>query len=162
MLQSITLSRLAGNAKQPFAGNRIPLSQIDPVASVASAFWPLPNRPAGSNGANNFVGNSSQFLNRNIVVGKLDHSFSEIDLISARYYINDATTTANGSYGIAVSDPSATNTDVRIQSFLLTHTHTFGLIFLNNFQVSYMQRKFIQTRPGADDDYASQDRPPRC
>ena len=74
-------------------------------------------------------------MNRNIVVGKLDHSFSDADRISARYYINDATTTGNGSYGIAASDPLATNTDVRIQSFLLTHTHTFGPSLVNNFQV---------------------------
>lgn len=145
---------LVGSAKQPFAGNRIPLARIDPVSAAANAFWPLPNRSAGANGANNFVGTNSQFLNRNIVVGKLDHSFSDIDRVSARYYINDATTTANGSYGLAVSDPLATNTDVRIQSFLLTHTHTFSPTLLNNFQVSFMQRKFIQTRPGAAEDYA--------
>src|SRR5206468_96380 len=142
----------AGTAKQPFAGNRIPLSRIDPVSMAASAFWPLPNRSGGANGANNFIGTSSQFLQRNIVVGKLDNSFSDIDRVSARYYINDATTTANGSYGIPVSDPLATNTDVRIQSVLLTHTLTFSPTLLNNFQVSYMQRKFIQTRPGAGDD----------
>src|SRR4051812_7441453 len=71
-----------GGAKQPFAGNRIPLSRIDPVSAAASAFWPLPNRAAGVNGANNFGASSTQFLNRNIVVGKLDHSFSDIDRIS--------------------------------------------------------------------------------
>ncbi len=146
---------IAGGAKQPFAGNRIPLSRIDPVSAAASAFWPAPNRSASGNGANNFVGPSTQYLNRNIVVGKLDHSFSDKDRISARYYINDATTTGHGSYGITASDPLATNTDVRIQSFLLTHTHAFSPTLLNNFQVSFMQRKFIQTRPGAGEDLAA-------
>ena len=57
-------------------------------------------------------------------------------------------TNNTGSYGIPVSDPLAVNTDVRIQSVLGTYLHTFNPTLLNNFQVSYMQRKFLQTRPG--------------
>ena len=147
---------LVNGVKQPFPNNVIPVSRIDPVALAASAYWPLPNTPAGPNGANNFLANSWSNLDRDIVVGKLDHSFTDNDRVSARYYINNATTIANGSYGIPVSDPSATNTDVRIQSILGTYLHTFSPTLLNNFQISFMQRKFIQTRPGAGDNYAEQ------
>lgn len=138
--------------KQPFAKNQIPASLIDPVARVASQYWPVPNLPGL---ANNYVGNSSSVLARNIVVGRLDHTFSERDRASARYYINDATTTSAGSYGIAAADPLATSTDVRIQSVAVTHLHTFSPTLLNNFEVSFMQRKFVQGRAGASENYAS-------
>jgi len=141
--------------KQPFAGNIIPASLIDPVARAAGAYWPVPNRDGGANSANNFLANSHLELSRNIVVGKLDHSFNDNDRVSARYYINDAFTGNAGSYGIPVSDPLATNTDVRIQSFLATHLHTFSPTLLNNFQVSFMQRKFLQTRPGSGENDAA-------
>jgi hypothetical protein len=143
----------ANGVKQPFADNRIPAERLDRVAQTALAYWPLPNRGSGT-GANNFGGNTNFHLNRNIVVGKLDHTFTENDRASARYYINDASTSNGGSYGIAVSDPLATSTDVRIQSFLATHLHTFSPTLINTFQLSLMQRKFLQTRGGAGDNLA--------
>ena len=142
---------LVGTVKQPFAGNLIPASRLDVVAAKAAAYWPT---PTGSGFANNFVGNSITKLDRDIVVGKLDRAFSANDRVSARYYINDATSSVGGSYGIPVSDPLATNTDVRIQSVLGTWTRSFGPSLVNNLQVSFMQRKFIQTRAGLDADYA--------
>jgi hypothetical protein len=145
---------LSNGVKQPFEGNRIPVSRIDPVAKAASAFWPLPNRNGGTNGANNFLANSGNILNRNIVVGKLDHSINDKDRLSVRYYINDAYTESSGSYGIAVSDPLALNTDIRIQSVLGTYLHTFNPTLLNSFQVSFMQRKYIQTRAGGGENWA--------
>jgi hypothetical protein len=145
---------LVGGVKQPFAGNQIPLNRIDPVAGAASSFWPVPNRQGAANGANNYLANTRLNLNRNIVVGKLDHVVNEKDRLSARYYINNASSINDGSYGIPVADPLATNTDVRIQSILGTYTHTFSPSLLNNFEVSFMQRKFIQTRPGSGDNYA--------
>lgn len=145
---------LVSGVKQPFPDNRIPASRMDPVAKAASPFWPIPNRNGGANGANNFLANSGNVLNRNIVVGKLDHSVSEKDRISARYYINDAYTDSTGSYGIPESDPLAIKTDVRIQSMLGTYIHTFDPTLLNSFQVSYMQRKYLQTRAGGGEDFA--------
>ncbi|MEO8127908.1 MAG: carboxypeptidase-like regulatory domain-containing protein, partial [Bryobacteraceae bacterium] len=145
---------LVNAVKQPFPDNRIPASRIDPVAKAASAYWPLPNRNGGANGANNFLANSGNILNRNIVVGKLDHSISEKDRVSARYYINDSYTDNSGSYGIADSDPLAVNSDVRIQSVLGTYIHTFNPTLLNSFQVSYMQRKYLQTRAGKEENLA--------
>ncbi len=142
---------LVAGAKQPFSGNIIPSSRLDTVAKAAAAYWPI---PTGSGFANNFIANSLTKLNRNIVVGKLDRAFTDNDRVSARYYINDATTAVGGSYGLPVSDPLATNTDVRIQSALGTWSHAFGPTLVNNFQLSYMQRKFLQTRGGGGADYA--------
>ena len=138
--------------KQPFPGNRIPASAIDPVARAASAYWPAPNLPGL---ANNFLGSNTTVLSRNIVVGKLDHSFGEHDRATARYYINDATTASGGSFGISVADPLAVQSDVRIQSVAASYLHTFSPTLLNQFEASFMQRKFIQGRAGAGQDYAA-------
>ncbi|HKG97662.1 MAG TPA: TonB-dependent receptor, partial [Pyrinomonadaceae bacterium] len=93
-------------------------------------------------------------LSRNIVVGKLDHALNDKDRLSVRYYINDAGSGNAGSYGIPIADPLAINTDVRIQSILGTYTHTFSPSLLNTFQVSFLQRKFVQTRGGSGEGYA--------
>jgi hypothetical protein len=145
---------LANGVKQPFQGNRIPLNRIDAVARAASAYWPIPNRQADPNGANNYLGNTAFHLTRNIVVGKLDDAVDLNNRLSARYYINDAGSTEAGSYGIPIADPLAIATDIRIQSVLGTYVHTFSPTLLNNLQLSLMQRKFIQTRGGAGENYA--------
>src|SRR5262249_56515155 len=147
---------VVNGAKQPFLNNRIPADRIDPVARAASAFWPLPNRPGDANGANNYVGNTRLHMDRHILVGKLDHVIRDMDRLSIRYFVNNALTTDAGSYGIPISDPGATTTDVAIHSALLTYTHSFSTSLLNSFQVSLMNRKFIQGRGGADQDYAGQ------
>ncbi|MGH9661968.1 MAG: carboxypeptidase regulatory-like domain-containing protein, partial [Bryobacteraceae bacterium] len=59
---------------QPFPGNVIPLSQLDPNAQVLmAAFYPLPNRA----GAQNFVHNTRSFTTYREELLRWDHNFSE-------------------------------------------------------------------------------------
>jgi hypothetical protein len=41
-------------SRQPFPGNRIPVSQFDPVAVKMLPYWPEPNAPGTAEGLNNF------------------------------------------------------------------------------------------------------------
>lgn len=141
----------ATGPRVPFTGNRIPLMRLDPVALAALSFFPAPNLPGL---ANNFVGSSANNLHRDIVVGRLDHYFTSSDAVTARYYINDANTNNSGTYGIPASDPLADITDVRVQSFLLAHTHTFGPTLANDLRYTYLRRKFLDSRPGFGDNLA--------
>jgi Carboxypeptidase regulatory-like domain/TonB-dependent Receptor Plug Domain len=145
-----------GRNRAAFLNNRIPSDRIDPVAKAALNFYPLPNRQGTATNANNFVGNSSSSLNRNIVVGRLDHQFRASDLVTARYYINDSGATTTGTYGIPVSDPLGDATDVRVQSILGAYTHIFGSNLANEVRYTYLRRKFIDTRPGYKENLASQ------
>jgi hypothetical protein len=129
----------------PFDGNRIPLTRLDPVALASLSYFPRPNL---SGLANNFVGSSANTLHRDIVVGRLDHYFTSSDTVTARYYINDANTNNSGTYGIPTSDPLADITDVRVQSLLVAHTHTFGPTLANDLRYTYLRRKFVDSRPG--------------
>ena len=47
---------------------RHPPHRLDPVALAAVAYYPLPNRTGTSTNANNYGGNSSAWLDRDIVV----------------------------------------------------------------------------------------------
>jgi hypothetical protein len=146
---------VVNGVKQAFPGNRIPLARIDPVARAATAYWPLPNRPGDASGANNYVGNTRLHMDRDILVGKLDHVIRDMDRLSVRYFTNRALATDAGSSGIAVADPLATTTEVAIHSGLVTYTHSFNPTVLNTFQISLMNRKFIQERGGANEGYAA-------
>jgi len=129
----------------PFPGNEIPQSRFDPVARAALHYFPLPNRDGT---ATNFAGSSRNQLHRDIVVGRVDHQFGASDLVTARYYINDANTNNNGAYGIPAADPLADITDVRIQSILGSYTHVFTSALTNDFRFTHLRRKFLDTRPG--------------
>jgi hypothetical protein len=144
----------AGTSRQPFPGNQIPLTRFDPVALAAVNYYPAANRAGSLNNANNFVGSSANRLNRDIVVGRLDHQFRPADLFTARYYINDSGTNNNGTYGIPASDPAGDLTDVRVQSMLGAHTHIFRPNLVNELRVTYLRRKFMDTHPGYGENLA--------
>jgi hypothetical protein len=144
-----------GGNRNAFPNNVIPMDRIDPVSRTILNYYPLPNRLGTSTNANNFVGASINTLHRNIVVGRVDHQFGPGDLATARYYINDSDTYASGTYGMPASDPRADVTDVRVQSILGAYTHIFSTSLINEVRFTYLRRKFINTRPGHGEDFAS-------
>ena len=143
----------SGTARQPFVNNK--LTRLDPVAVAALNYFPLPNRAGTITNANNYVGSSADTLNRNIVLGRLDHQIRPNDLATARYYINDSGTTSSGTYGIPASDPNGDLTDVRVQSLLVAETHIFSPSLSNDVRFTYLRRKFIDARPGAGENLAA-------
>jgi hypothetical protein len=144
-----------GTTRSPFPGNQIPLARFDPVALAALNYYPIANRAGSSTNANNFVGSSANRLNRDIVVARLDHQFRPTDLFTARYYINNSSTDNSGTYGIPASDPNGDLTDVRVQSMLGAHTHIFRPDLVNELRVTYLRRKFLDSRPGFGDNLAA-------
>ncbi|HYS25564.1 MAG TPA: carboxypeptidase regulatory-like domain-containing protein [Vicinamibacterales bacterium] len=134
--------------RQPLAGNVIPADRIDPVARAALQYYPLPNREGTASNANNYVGNSDSTLDRDILVGRVDHQLRTTDLLTVRYYINNSGTNVTGSYGNAIADPLAGSTDVRVQSLTGAHTHIFTPTLVNELRVTYLRRRFIDGRPG--------------
>ncbi len=144
----------AGTSRSPFPGNQIPLARFDPVALAAMNYYPIANRAGSAANANNFVGSSANLLNRDIVVARLDHQFRPADLFTARYYINNSGTNNSGTYGIPASDPAGDITDVRIQSMLGALTHIFRPNLVNELRLTYLRRKYLDTRAGYDENLA--------
>jgi hypothetical protein len=143
------------STRQPFTDNVVPARRFDAVSRAALDYFPLPNRAGTATNANNFVGSSRNELQRDIVVGRLDHQFRPTDLVTARYYINDAATTNSGTYGIPAADPLADITDVRVQTILGAYTHIFSPALTNDIRYTYLRRKFLDSRPGFGDNLAA-------
>jgi hypothetical protein len=140
--------------RQPFPGNVIPADRLDPVSLKALAYYPVPNNQGTVANANNFVGNSAARLDRDILVGKVDHALSASDRLTVRYYLNDSATSNSGSFGDPIADPDANSTDVRVQSLLGAHTHIFRASLVNEFRATYLRRNFIDERAGLGTDLA--------
>ena len=138
----------------PFAGNIIPRDRLDSVALAAIQYFPLPNRQGTSTNASNFVGNNESSLDRDIIVAKVDHKPGLKDLLTARYYINNAVTSVTGSYGNPVADPLSDQTDVRVQNITVGYTHIFSSNVVNELRVTYLRRKFIDRHPGLGENFA--------
>ena len=98
--------------------------------------------------------NANSVLARNILVTKLDHQWRTNHHFTARYYLNDAGIENQGSFGTPVSDPNANTNDVRVQSLLGSYTRIIRPTLVNDLKVSFFQRKFIDQRYGADEDFA--------
>ncbi|MGH9665799.1 MAG: carboxypeptidase regulatory-like domain-containing protein, partial [Bryobacteraceae bacterium] len=64
--------------RQPFPGNAIPTSRLDPVGTALVNFYPEPNQPGTSDGRNNFFNGvlvpSEDYYAH---IAKVDHAFSE-------------------------------------------------------------------------------------
>jgi hypothetical protein len=61
--------------RDPFPGNIIPRDRLDPIASNAVSYYPLPNTNVGPFLRNNFFANSVETNTPNGTVWKLDQSF---------------------------------------------------------------------------------------
>jgi hypothetical protein len=68
-----------GSTRAAFLNNAIPQDRIDPVAAAVLNYYPLPNRPGTSS---NFVGTTVNTLDRNIVMGRVDHQLTQNDRLT--------------------------------------------------------------------------------
>ncbi len=135
----------SGNiTRQPFAGNIIPASRIDPVATRIAAYYPNPNG-SFQGGAYNYQVNASNYNQIAQGLIRIDQNFGDNDKIFARYgrynpnnpaviQINNA---ANPNNGGGWWDNQAG----------LGYTHIFSPTVYNDFRVGFVQ-EINYTEPG--------------
>jgi hypothetical protein len=64
-------------SREPFAGNIIPSSRLDPVAQKIQTYWPKPNLPGLADGTNNFsTATPDPNLYQNHII-RIDHEISD-------------------------------------------------------------------------------------
>jgi len=89
--------------RDPFPGNRIPATRLDPVAQKALQYYPLPNTDIGPFFQNNYFIDAPETDTANGMIGKLDQSVRE------RHRITLELAFSNGTLGAAQWFPTAAN-----------------------------------------------------
>ena len=114
----------------PYAGNQIPLVQLNPVAAAlfASSFYP---KPINNNLTNNAINLTNSAFNADQGDAKVDWNITQKDRLSARYsqaYQNDPATNSQLILGNSY-------TKVPIHNTVGTWTHTLSPNILNEARV---------------------------
>ena len=78
-------------ARQPFAGNIVPPSLLNPIAKNYLQYYPLPNAPGRADGANNYVANSVRSDVFGSEFGRLDYNISDRHKVFGTVHVNDRT-----------------------------------------------------------------------
>jgi hypothetical protein len=84
-----TVSSGSGYVRESFLDetgkNAIPANRIDPVAAKIIQYYPLPNRPGGAGGVNNFFASGVSKLNIDTYDAKVDEVINERNRLFVRY-----------------------------------------------------------------------------
>jgi Carboxypeptidase regulatory-like domain/TonB dependent receptor-like, beta-barrel len=141
--------------RDPFVGNIIPATRIDPVAKffLDPSWIPLPNLP-GVTG--NLQGLYSVPTSSDQTTTKIDHRFSDKDSLSARWSFTHENDGSYGPYhGLDPVDPGANPKLPYSYNGVLSETHLFNPTNLLEQRFSYSRANLLFTTPnlGLSKDY---------
>ena len=143
----------AGSTRQPFPGNVIPGSEIDPVAGRVAEYFPSPNRaPDNLAGANNFRANSVMAVTSDFLLAKVDQSFDDRNKITARYMFYRQATEPSSVYPDAGADP-ATHNRGRSQYGYGSWTRFLSSTRVNDLRYTYVNRRSLAVTASIGGDY---------
>jgi len=77
-------------ARQPFAGNVIPKSRLDPLAQKLLNYWPEPNVAGSADGSQNYFRPTRSRNEMGTHTGRIDHNVSQKQRLSGRFNYNNA------------------------------------------------------------------------
>ena len=122
--------------KQPFPGNIIPPSMLDPTSLELLQYYPA---PTGAGTANNYQGPSTASDNVDQVLARLDHNLGNKVRLSLRYNWHDsyASNPLNALLPVAAVTQPRNN-----KNWLLGYTHTLSPNLLNDFRIGYHKLSF--------------------
>ena len=120
---------------QPFPGNIVPSSLINPVSQkLEDYFYPQTNCGAPGQQAGNYCAQLPTFSDFNIWDGRVDHYFSERDTVFARVSVHRAPIHSRSA---ALPPVGYANQNRNDQGAVLSYTHTFSPMVLNEFRFGY-------------------------
>ena len=149
----------AGGQRAAFDNNRIPESQLDPVARKALAQVPLPNRAPDNpiTHGGNWQENGVNPQTRDHHTTRVDHAFTDRTRIFGRYILvnpdeNDTGTTR----GFGDADPDALRVRNRRQNLALNLSRVFSPTAFANFRWGGSRVHIRRTGVGFDKDWPAQ------
>jgi outer membrane receptor protein involved in Fe transport len=144
----------AGFVRDPFPGNIIPPSRMDPLAVRLLQYLPLPNNPPDNpSNLNNYLAQQPFPIDQNQVTLRLDHALSEKLRLFARY-TETRNTRIFRAWGLEEQDA---DTDARDDqrnnhNLVLGSTHLVSARLVNEFRANFTRQdlEFIHPSFGAD------------
>lgn len=144
-------TRVGTTAAQPFAGNVIPQSRIDPIGKAFTGLYPAPNVP-GNNPArapsNNYLANGSDRLLQDFYTVRIDHQLRERDRLFGRVSIIHAPEYVAAVFPVAAADERAGPRENENRNFLGNWQRTLRPSLINEARYMYYKRKFINRGAG--------------
>jgi hypothetical protein len=120
---------------QPFPGNVIPSSLINPTSQkLQNYFFPGPNCGAAGLQAGNYCAQLPTFSDFNIWDGRVDHYFSERDVVFVRASFHRSPILSRSA---ALPPVGYANQNRNDAGAVVSYTHTFGARLLNEFRMGY-------------------------
>lgn len=131
------------STRPAFAGNKIPVSRLDPVALNVIKTYPLPNRaPDNIAGSNNFAANSVTALDTDNVTGKLDYNLSDSQKLVGRFLWNQQNSVTRSVYADPGADPNTSNAPTG-WNLLGSWTSIVRPTLVNEFRADWVTRSTI-------------------
>jgi hypothetical protein len=115
-------ARPGSRIRDPFPGNLIPTSRMNPVAQAMLKYYPAPNSPGlAITEANNFFGQGAAPLNKDTWGVKIDHNFDSNQRLSGRVTW-EKTALAAANFFQNIAEPNSPGSTFPRRSFALNYT----------------------------------------
>ena len=136
---------------QPFPGNVIPASRIDPIARQLTALYPAANVASDLTRAPsaNYTVNLSDKLTQDSLTTRIDHALGNNDRIFGRYNFIRAPQDIANAYPDRIADTRAGIRENQVQAALGSWMHNFTPVLLNEVRYAYSTRLAINRAAGA-------------
>jgi hypothetical protein len=135
---------------QPFPGNVIPASRIDPIARQLTALYPAANVASDITRAPsaNYTVNLSDKLTQDSLTTRIDHALGNNDRIFGRYNFIRAPQDIASAYPDRIADTRAGIRENQVQAALGSWMHNFTPVLLNEVRYAYSTRLAINRAAG--------------
>jgi hypothetical protein len=138
-----------GFVREPFAGNILPAGRLDANAIKLLNLYPAPNLPGLFN---NYAANPVLRNNADQFDVRVDHNFSQKDSIFGRVsYVDNPTFIPGPFSGIADGGSfSSGDQEARSINTVVSETHLFSAILVNEVRVGYNRISSSRLQPNAN------------
>ncbi len=136
----------SGFVRDPFSGNIIPASRLDPNAIKLLNLYPLPTGPALFS---NFASNRVIKDNINSLDVRIDQNFSEHDQMFGRFSYSDEPRFKPGPFE-GIADGGAFNQGTEVNKAYntgLSYTHSFSPTLVNEARIGYSRLRSDRIQP---------------
>lgn len=121
----------------PFAGDRIPVNRMDPVARAVAALYPAPNIAGRDNLPNNYYYGPSDPSNAQQFDTRIDHNFSPAHTVFGRYSLRDQQNTVSGTLPPPAVGGGGQNTKLTGHNVALNDRYTISPSKVNEFRFGF-------------------------